>query len=220
MLLKEEISNIIVLRSAGKAEGKKLLVSSEFSGAGSQEPWQCLTDKSYPQQQEQLMGSELWDPAVPASTALAEISAPHGLGNKVSQLLLGSGSWMTLCFSLSMISYSCDSPGAWAIWGQGWSWGPSDGPREALPQNTVARSSWKGGNTKCHCTTSPLNLSLHSSLNSVALIWVVSSGLGQLTFPLALSLQSLFEVNYCRIPAIKIFKIHLRWSCNSCNSLH
>lgn len=78
----------------------------------------------------------------------------------------------------------------------------------------------KGGNTRCPCTRSPLNLSLHSTLNSVALMRAVSSGLVQLTFLLALSLQSLFEVNYCRITVIKVFEIYLQWPCISSNSLY
>lgn len=53
------VSNIIVLNSAGKAEGKKFLVNSEFSGTGSQEPWQCLTAMSCHRQQDQQMGREL-----------------------------------------------------------------------------------------------------------------------------------------------------------------
>lgn len=67
--------------------------------------------------------------------------------------------------------------------------------------------------------TKPIT-ALHSRLNSVALMAAVSSGLVQLTFLLALSLQSLFEVNCCGISVIKVFEIYLQWPCNSSNSLH
>lgn len=147
------------------------------------------------------MESELWDPAAPASAAPASTALGWNLSSLWAGwegLLLDSDSWMTLCFSLSMIFCSCGSPG---LCGQGWSCGPSDIPREAFPQNRVTQPSQKGANTKFHCTTSPLSLSLHSIAHwtvSVVLIWVVSSSLEQLAFPLALSLESLFEVNYCK----------------------
>lgn len=67
--------------------------------------------------------------------------------------------------------------------------------------------------------TKPITV-LHSTLNSVALMTAVSSGLVQLPFLLNLSLQSLFEVNYCGISVIKVFEIYLQWPCNSSNSLH
>lgn len=137
-----------------------------------------------------------------------------------SQLPLGPCSWMTLCFNLVRISCGGDSPETWAIWGQGSSWGPSDIAREAFPRMQWHIHLKKGGNTRCPCTRSPLNLSLHSTLNSVALMRAVSSGLVQLTFLLALSLQSLFEANYCRVSVIKVFEIYLQWPCNSSNSLH
>lgn len=67
--------------------------------------------------------------------------------------------------------------------------------------------------------TKPIT-ALHSTLNSVALMTAVSSGLVQLPFLLNLSLHSLFEVNYCGILVIKLFEIYLQWPCNSSNSLH
>lgn len=138
------------------------------------------------------MESELWDPAAPASTALGWNLSSLWAGWE--GLLLDSDSWMTLCFSLSMMFCSCGSPG---LCGQGWSCGPSDIPREAFPQNRAISKRWQYKIPLHNIPTKPIT-ALYRTLNSVVLIWVVSSSLEQLAFPLALSLESLFEVNYCK----------------------
>lgn len=101
---------------------------------------------------------------------------------------------MTLCFSISVLSWSCDSLGAWAVRGD--PEGLQTFPGRLTPEESdvVILKRWQYKMPLDKVPTKAIT-AVHSTLKGVALTRLVSSGLAQLTFLLVLSLQSLCEVN-------------------------